>query len=161
MTLLSGSSTVEIAAPIERCWSIVENVLHWPDWQHLLEAVDVVDRDDHGRPITCDTVADARFTKVRCRVAVTYEPPHRIYWRSIESEDVDALQGSWVLEPLGADLTRVTYELAVDPGPVGLLGRPLERMLRPLVVGRRAEELARVVNSPPHPCIAVPHRPAS
>jgi len=145
MTLLSGSSTVDIEAAIGSCWIVVQDVVGWPQWQHLLERVDVVERDDQGRPMTCDTVANAHFTKVRCRVAVTYEPPRRIHWRSVESEDVDALQGSWLLDPLSPSMTRATYELAVDPGPVGLLGRPLERMLRPLVVGRRAAELARVV----------------
>ena len=41
--------------------------------------------------------------------------------------------------------TRATYSLAVDPGPVGKLARPLERALRPIVVGRRAQELAQAV----------------
>lgn len=145
MTLLSGSSTVEIEAAIDRCWTVVQDVARWPQWQHLLERVDVVARDDLGRPVICDTLADARFTKVRCRVAVRYEPPRRIDWHRVQSDDVDALHGSWALDPVSPTLTRATYELAIDPGPVGLLGRPLERMLRPLVVGRRATELARAV----------------
>ena len=48
------------------------------------------------------------------------------------------MEGSWELEAIRAERTRATYTLAVDPGPVGFLARPLERALRPLVVGRPA-----------------------
>jgi hypothetical protein len=48
---------------------------------------------------------------------------------------------------MGPDRTRATFDLALDPGPVGRLAKPLEKALRPLIVGRRAEELARTVES--------------
>ena len=105
----------------------------------------MVERDDAGRPLVCDIVNDAKFTKVRARVRVSYEPPRRLGFTRMESDDVDALEASWELEELGPGRTRATYSLAVDPGPVGMLARPLERALRPIVVGRRAEELARAV----------------
>jgi uncharacterized protein YndB with AHSA1/START domain len=145
MTLLTGSSSAEIDAPIDRCWALVEDVAASPRWQNGLERVDVVERDDHGRALICDTVNDAKFTKVHCRVRVAYEPPHRVWFSRVQSDDVDAMEASWELEELGSQRTRATYSLAVDPGHVGRLARPLERALRPLVVGRRAEELARAV----------------
>jgi hypothetical protein len=57
------------------------------------------------------------------------------------------MDGAWTLEALGPDRTRATFDLALDPGPVGRLAKPLERALRPLIVGRRAEELAQTVES--------------
>jgi uncharacterized protein YndB with AHSA1/START domain len=145
MTLLSGSSSAEIDAPIDRCWAVVEDVADAPRWQNGLERVDVVERDDAGRPLVCDIVNDAKFTKVRARVRVSYDSPHRLEFTRVESDDVDKLEASWKLEELGPGRTRATYSLSVDPGPVGMLARPLERALRPLVVGRRAQELARAV----------------
>lgn len=145
MTLLSGSSSADIDAPIQRCWAVVEDVSQAPTWQNGLEEVAVLERDEHERAVLCDTVNDARFTKVHCRVRVTYEPPHRLTFARVQSDDVDELEASWELEEIDADHTRATYRLAVDPGPVGLLARPLERALRPLVVGHRAQELARAV----------------
>lgn len=145
MTLLSGSSSAEVAAGIERCWAVVQDVARWPEWQPGLERVDVVSSDDEGRPLVCDIVADAKITKVRCRVRVRYKGPRRLAFARVESDDVDEMEGSWELAELAGGRTAITYRLAVDPGPVGFMARPLERALRPLVVGRRAEELAREV----------------
>ncbi|HEY2319118.1 MAG TPA: SRPBCC family protein [Solirubrobacteraceae bacterium] len=145
MTLLSGSSSAEIDASIDRCWEVVGDVAAHAQWQQGLERVEVVQRDEQGRPVVCDTVNDAKFTKVHCRVRVDYDPPHRLMFTRVQSADVDEMEASWSLEALGPHRTRATYSLAVDPGPVGLLARPLERALRPIVVGRRAEELAAAV----------------
>jgi uncharacterized protein YndB with AHSA1/START domain len=145
MTLLSGSSSADIDAPIDRCWAVVADVAEHPRWQRGLERVDVVERDDLGRVVVCDTVNDAKFTKVHCRVRVDYEPPRRVTFTRMESDDVDEMEASWSLQALGPERTRATYALAVDPGPMGRFARPLERALRPLVVGRRADELAAAV----------------
>lgn len=147
MTLLSGSSQAEIDAPIERCWAVVADVERAPRWQGGLERLEVVERDRDGRALICDTITDAKLTKVRCRVRFAYEPPGRLLFSRVASDDVDELHGSWELEPLPGGRTRAVYRLAVDPGPVGLLARPLERALRPLVLGRRAQELAREVTA--------------
>jgi uncharacterized membrane protein len=144
MTLLTGSSSTELDAPIDRVWALVQDVARAPDWQQGLELV-VVERDPEGRPLICDTVSDARVTKVYCRVAMTYDPPHKLGWTRVESEDIDVMEGSWELEEITGGRTRATYRLAVDPGPVGLMARPLERALRPLVVGRRAGELRKAI----------------
>jgi uncharacterized protein YndB with AHSA1/START domain len=145
MTLLTGTSSAEIDAPIDECWAVVQDVAGAPRWQNALDSVDVVERDDAGRAVVCDIVNDAKFTKVRARVRVSYDPPHRLQFTRLQSEDVDELEATWELQELGPGRTRATYSLSVDPGHVGMLARPLERALRPIVVGRRAEELARAV----------------
>lgn len=146
MTLLSGSSSADIDAPLAECWAVVQDIARSSEWQRGLERVDVVERDDQGRATVCDTVTDAKITKVRCRIRVSYEAPHRLAFTRIASDDVDQMEGSWDLEEIDSGArTRATYHLAVDPGPVGFMARPLERALRPLVVGGRADELARAV----------------
>jgi ribosome-associated toxin RatA of RatAB toxin-antitoxin module len=144
MSLLSGSSSAEIPASIERCWEVVADLPRAPEWQQGLEEVTVIERDGEGRPLVCDTVTDAKFTKVRARVRISYDPPHRFSFTRI-SGDAQAMEGSWELEELSPQHTRATYNLAVDPGKVGMLARPLEKALRPLVVGGRPQELAREV----------------
>jgi hypothetical protein len=144
MTMLTGSASREVDAGIERCWALVGDVARAPQWQAGL-TLEVVERDAQDRPLVCDTVSDAKVTKVHCRIEMSYHPPHRLSWARLESDDIDLMEGSWELEALGADLTRATYRLAVDPGPVPLLARPLERALRPLVIGRRPGELAKAI----------------
>ena len=145
MPVLTGASSAVVDAPIERCWALVQNVAAAPQWQHTLEAINVVERDQHGRPVVCDTISDAKITKVHCRVRFDYQPPRRLGWTQVQSEDLDSMEGSWELEDLGGGRTKVTYALAVDPGPIGFLARQLERLIRPLVVGGRAEELAHAL----------------
>jgi ribosome-associated toxin RatA of RatAB toxin-antitoxin module len=148
MSVLRGTCSAEVEAGIERCWALVQDVARWPQWQRTLERVEVVEADDQGRPLICDTVSDAKLTKVHCRARMRYEEPRRIAWSLVESDDLDSMEGSWELEDLGAGRTRVTYSLAVDPGPIGILARPIERMIRPLVMGHQADELAAALAGP-------------
>jgi uncharacterized protein YndB with AHSA1/START domain len=145
MTLLHGSSSADVDAGVQRCWAVVADVDAWTQWTGGLSQVTVVERDAQGRVAVCDTVNDAKVKKVTVRVAITYDPPHRLSFTLLHSDDVKAMDGAWDLEELGPDRTRATFALALDPGKVGLLARPLERALRPLIVGGRADELARTV----------------
>ncbi len=143
--MMKGSVSADVHAPIQRCWALIEDVARAPEWQRVLERVEVIERDEQGRALICDTVNDAKLTKVHCRVRMHYEPPHRLSFTRVESEDVQAMEGSWLLEDLGDGRTRATYALAVDPGPIGILARPLERVIRSFVIGHQADELARAL----------------
>lgn len=147
MTVVSGSSSAEVAASIERCWKVVEDVARAPEWQGGLVELDVIERDEQGRPVICDALSDIKLRKVRTRQRFTYEAPSRLSWEMLEGE-VDSMEGYWELEDLGDGRTRVTYGLAVDPGSVGRLARvPLERAARAIFVSPRAKELARRVEA--------------
>ena len=146
MSLMQGTSEGDVDAPIERCWEIVEAIDRSPEWQAGMESVQVIERDAQDRPSVCEIVVDAKFTKLKLRVAVTYDPPHRLTFAQLGSGSVDALEGSWELSELGPRRTHARYTLALDPGKVGLMARPLERALRPVVVGQRPSELAAEVS---------------
>jgi hypothetical protein len=145
--ILTGACSAEVEAEIQRCWELIMDVERAPEWQRTLERLVVVTRDDQGRAGLCDTVSDARITKIHCRVQMTYEQPRKLRWTQVESDDLDAMHGSWVLEELGPRLTRATYSLAADPGPMGRFARPLERLVRPVVIGHQADEFARAIAS--------------
>ena len=145
MAVIEGSSSVEIHAPIERCWEVVEDVPSAPDWQGGLVEMVVLERDDQGRALECEALSDAKLRKVRTRVRFTYEPPTRLSWTMLEG-DLDSMEGYWLLEDLSGAMTRATYGVAVDPGPVGRLARgPIERAARAILVNPRPKELARRV----------------
>jgi Polyketide cyclase / dehydrase and lipid transport len=147
MPLLSGSCSGEVPFAVERCWALIADVEHAPEWQRTLESVEVLERDGRGRPSICDTVSNAKLFKVRCRVRMSYEDLRTVRWAQVASDDLDAMEGAWEIEALGPSLTRATYRLAVDPGPIGLLARPLERAIRPIAIGHQVGELARALES--------------
>jgi uncharacterized membrane protein len=62
---LNGSSTAEIDAPIERVWELVEDVAAAPKWQGGLKSVRVIDRDDDGRAVLCESESDAKVRTVK------------------------------------------------------------------------------------------------
>jgi uncharacterized membrane protein len=145
--MLTGSSSTEVDAPIDRCWALVEDVPTAPEWQNNLLSIDVIERDSQGRAVVCDAISDAKFKKVRTRQKFTYEEPTKLSWTMIEGE-LDSMEGSWELEDLGDGRTKVTYALAVDPGPVGkMIVGPLERIARGMLVSGRAKELAKTVRA--------------
>jgi hypothetical protein len=142
---LSGSCSAEVEFALERCWELVADIERAPRWQRTLRSVEVIERDELGRPLICDTVSDAKMFAIHCRIRLAYDRPHRLGFSRVQSDDVDLMEGAWELEPLGPALTRATYSLAIDPGPIGVLARPLERAIRPIVMGHQARELAEAL----------------
>ena len=142
MGVIEGERTVEIAAPVERCFEIAADIEHAPEWQGSLKEVEVLERDAEGRPELVDTRSDAKVKTVAARLRFSYEPPSGLHWVQ-EKGDTKALEGSWTLEDLGDGRTRATYALASDPGRVlGMLLRgPAEAKVRDFLLGGAAEGL--------------------
>lgn len=142
MGLLEGDRSVEIEAPIERCWEIAADIEGAPNWQDNLREVDVLQRDEEGRPLVCETVSHAKVKDVKARLRFSYDPHTGIDWEQ-EKGEVKSLHGSWRFEDLGNGRTRATYALAVDPGRMlGMLVRgPVEDKVREMLLNGFAEGL--------------------
>jgi uncharacterized membrane protein len=136
MGTLEANWTVEIEAPLARCYDIAADVEGAPGWQGTLEEVEVIERDSEGRAELVHTVSDATVKKVSSEVRFSYHPPDKITWEQ-EKGEVKWLQGSWDFEDLGDDRTRATYGLRGDPG------RMLSLLLRGPVESRVKEFLTR------------------
>jgi len=146
---VGGSQSIEVDAPIMACWALAADVASAPEWQHGLDAMEVLDRDADGRPARCESTSDAKVRKIKTILRFSYEEPTRVSWMQ-EKGDLKTLDGAWELEDLGGDRTLVTYRLDADPGRVlGMLMRgPVEGRLREVMVdGRPAELKARIEGS--------------
>src|SRR5215216_4678317 len=148
MGTIKGDRTVEIDAPIERCYEIAANIEGAPEWQGSLKDVEVLARDGQRRAELVETESDAKVKTVRARLRFSYEPPTAIRWVQ-EKGDTKSLHGSWTFEDLGAGRTRATYALEADPGRLlGLLLRgPAESRVRDFLVGNAAEGLKQRAES--------------
>jgi ribosome-associated toxin RatA of RatAB toxin-antitoxin module len=139
---LTGSSTAEIDAPLERVWALVEDVEAAPEWQGGLKSLRAIERDGDGRATLCESESDAKVRTLKSTVRFTYAGPTELRWRQ-EKGEMKSVDGSWELQDLGDGRTRATYSLDVDLGRMlGLVIRgPLVDVLRGMLVNARAGEL--------------------
>jgi uncharacterized membrane protein len=142
MGTISGERSVEIDAPMERCYEIASDIANAPEWQGSLKDVEVLERDSQKRATLAETESDAKVKTVRSTLRFSYEEPTAIRWVQ-EKGETKSLTGSWTFEDLGEGRTRATYALDADPGRVlGLLLRgPAESKVRDFLLGDAAEGL--------------------
>jgi ribosome-associated toxin RatA of RatAB toxin-antitoxin module len=143
---LTGTSTAEIDAPLEEVWALVEDVAKAPQWQGGLKAIDVLERDDQGRALLCETESDAKVRTVKSIVRFEYDGPTALRWTQVKG-DLKSVDGRWDLEELGDGRTRATYWIQADLGRMlGMVIRgPLVDLLRQMLAGARAGELKRAI----------------
>ena len=146
--MITGDRSVEIEAPIERCFDIAADIEGAPKWQGSLKGVEVLSKDAEGRPEVVETESDAKVKTVKTRLRFSYDKPSRIEWVQ-EKGDVKSLRGWWDLEDLGEGRTRATYALEVDPGRMlGMLLRgPVEGQVKNFLLGGAAEGLKQEAES--------------
>ncbi len=142
MGVIKGDRSVEIEAPIERCYEIAADIQNAPEWQGSLKDVEVLERDEDKRAALVETESDAKVKTVKSRLRFSYEEPTSIRWVQ-EKGDSKSVEGSWAFEDLGGGRTRATYALSSDPGRMlGMLLRgPVEGQVRNFLLGGAAEGL--------------------
>jgi carbon monoxide dehydrogenase subunit G len=145
---VTGSSTAEIEAPLERVWELIEDVESAPQWQGGLKAMRAVEHDAEGHATLCEAETDAKVRTVKSTVRFTYDGPSRLSWRQ-EKGDLKSVEGSWDLEDLGDGRTRATYSIDTDLGRMlsMVIRGPLVGVLREMLAGARAGELKRHAES--------------
>jgi carbon monoxide dehydrogenase subunit G len=142
MGRVGGTKSIDVEAPIDEVWALIEDVESAPEWQGGLDRLTALERDDEGRATLCETETDATVRTIKTKVRFSYDPPTRLSWTQ-EKGDLKSVDGYWELEDLGEGRTRVTYSLDGDPGRVlGMLIRgPVEGKIRDLLVNARPGEL--------------------
>jgi ribosome-associated toxin RatA of RatAB toxin-antitoxin module len=145
---LSGSATIDIAAPLERCYAIAADVERAPEWQGALRSARAVERDEQGRPTLVESEIDAFVARVSVLLRFGYDAPHGLHWAR-EHGDLKGLEGGWSFEPLDRELTRATYRLDIRLNrALAILRRgvrgPAEARVRHLLVDRPLEGLRKV-----------------
>jgi len=143
---LGGTASVEIDAPLEEVWAVLEDVMAAPQWQGSLDKVTALERDAGGRPTLVDTEVDIKVRRVKSRVRIHYEEPTCLSWTQ-EQGDMKSVEAVWELEDLGNNRTRARYRFDADPGRLlGLVIRgPVETATRAIFVSGRPGELGRRV----------------
>jgi uncharacterized protein YndB with AHSA1/START domain len=144
---LEGSSSIDIDAPIERCFEIIADVERAPEWQGAMQKARALDYDAQGRPVLVETQINALVANVSLWLRFDYLEPTGMSWRR-ERGDLRSLSGAWQLEDRGNGRTRATYSLEIGLNRALALLRkgvrgPAEAKVRELLAVRPVEGLKR------------------
>lgn len=121
----SSSSTISIDAPLTSVTEALCALEKYPEWSSSIKSVEVVARDDKGRPTKAKMTIDAGMMKDR--VILDYDWSGAPTHLSFSLDDADLLtgmDGSYSIKSIDEDTTQVTYELAVS------LSMPIPAMMR-------------------------------
>ncbi|MGQ0833150.1 MAG: SRPBCC family protein [Microthrixaceae bacterium] len=110
-----ATETIEIAAPVERIVEVLGDFNAYPAWARDLKgvSVDAVDSTGRGQEVTFRAAAMGRSTSYTLRYQYG-DRPRTISWELVRGDIMRRLDGSYVLEAVGADRTLVTYHLSVE-----------------------------------------------
>jgi hypothetical protein len=125
-TMRTFTATTLIAAPVERVWSVLVDVLHWPEWLPTVNSVEPLG------PAALAVGACYKITQPKLRPAVwsvIQLEPHRLFSWETCSPGVRALAKHSLSSALGGS-TGVTLQIDFS-GPlsaiVGVVAGPLTR----------------------------------
>src|SRR3954452_14121237 len=100
MARIEGERTVEIDAPIERCFDIAADIAGAPEWQGSLKDVEVLERGPDKRALRVETEPDAKVKRGKARLRSTYDEPTETECVQ-EKGDAKPLRPWWPFEHLG------------------------------------------------------------
>lgn len=139
------SDKVTIAAPADVVMTVITDLEAYPAWADGMKTVEILERDDQGRPVKASFDVDAKVAEVDYDLVYTYGD-NRLSWTLTRGDVLTQLDGSYVLVERG-EATEVTYTLEADisiPLPGFMKKRAAKQILDTGLKGlkARAESLA-------------------
>lgn len=123
------SETVTINADVETILDTLLDFENYPEWMSGVDQIEILESDGEGRGSRVKYKVDAVMTKIEYVLEYSYdENLVEIGYVEGDLEDVNA---SYTLEPLGEDRTEVTYYFDVSYSlPRALKGPMVKRLLK-------------------------------
>ena len=110
-----ATETMTVQAPPERCFEVVVDFEHYPEWAGFIRQVTVEERDDEGRGLVVNyrTAGMGRSTSYTLRYDYS-GAPHTVAWVLEKGDIMRKLDGVYVFEPGDDGTTDVTYHLEAE-----------------------------------------------
>ena len=131
------ADSIVIDATPQVVMDVIVDIEAYPQWQSDVREVEVLERDERGRPARARFVVDARMLTAVYTLDYTYGED-AMRWELVSSEQLRQLDGGYRVEPTGTGATTVTYELVADPTisvPSFLRRRAAEHVVRSALDG--------------------------
>ncbi|MBW1601655.1 SRPBCC family protein [Streptomyces sp. JJ66] len=124
-----SSITIE-AAPAD-VMDVIADFPRYPQWTGEVKVAEVLATDEQGRAEKVRLVLDAGAIRDEHTLAYTWHSGHEVSWTLVKSQMMRALDGSYLLTPLGPGRTEVTYQLTVDVKipMLGMIKRKAEKVI--------------------------------
>lgn len=128
MTELSRSSIVINADPAA-VMKVIADFPSYPQWITFIQAVEVLDSDETGRPTMVRFVLDAGVVVDDYALAYTWADDE-VSWQLVRATSIKAMDGSYQLKPTEGG-TEVAYALSIDIDMplLGVFKRKAEQVL--------------------------------
>ena len=139
----SSSITIE-AAPAD-VMAVIADFARYPDWTGEVKQAEVLSTDASGRAEQVRLVMDAGAIKDDQVLGYTWTGANEVSWTLVKSQMLRQLDGSYVLKPVGAGATEVTYLLTVDV-KIPMLGM-IKRKAEKVIIDRALAGLKKRVES--------------
>ncbi len=126
----STIQNIEINATPTECFDVAAGLEDYPEWASEVKRVQVIERDDEGRPTTVELTIDAMIKQITTRFVYHYDAPHSMSWTAEPNSDIKELEGSYEFSEVDGG-TSVVYALRVTPAFTipGFLRRQAEKQL--------------------------------
>jgi len=126
------SSDIVIAAPPSRIMDVIADFDGYPSWATGVRVADVVATTEGDRPEQVHFVLEAAPIRDQYDLGYVWDDDRSVSWHLVERGSMlTSMDGSYDLEPVGDDSTRVTYQLSVDVSipMLGMLKRKAEKVI--------------------------------
>jgi uncharacterized membrane protein len=137
--------STETSAPPDVVFGVAVDLESYPEWATGVAAVEVLERDDAGRPARASFSVDGFIKRISYELEYTYDEPHLMSWTAIPGDDIKEMEGSYEFRSLADGGTAIAYALRVNPNfnVPGFLRRQAEKQIVQAALRglrRRAEE---------------------
>ncbi len=122
---------IEVSADPQHIYEVALDLEAYPEWASGVKQVEILEEDEHGRPLRVDFRADAMIKEINYTLRYSYEMENGFSWTAEPGDDIKAMDGSYEFNELEDGSTEVLYALRVDPAFTvpGFLRRQAEKQI--------------------------------
>jgi len=125
------TSDIVIGATPSRIMDVIADFDDYPSWATGVRVADVLSTEG-DRPERVHFVLEAAPIRDQYDLGYVWDGDRSVTWHLVERGSMlTSMDGSYELEPVGDDSTRVTYQLSVDVSipMLGMLKRKAEKVI--------------------------------
>lgn len=126
------TSDIVIEAAAAKIMAVIGDFASYPVWATGVQRTEVLGTGPHGRADRVRFALNAPPIRDEYVLAYSWDESQAVSWHLDEPGKIlTAMDGAYLLDSLGADQTRVTYQLAVDVSIplLGMLKRKAEKVI--------------------------------